>query len=157
MDTTRSVNISSHNTSSPTSSHNTSSTELKKESPMNFLKSMDQKTMIMMALLGVSIGASVYLYKDLKKTKEELSKLGNDAMIDELIEKSDTNAQNIHTIELKLDQLIKTIGQKTQAQQVQDQQIKQLLKLKGQNQSMQQGQNFQQDPEETENANAIKI
>lgn len=96
---------------------------------LSFFKSLDKNTIIILILLGLSLGTSFYLFKDLKKTKEQLNKISNDTLVEDVLEKVDANAQNIHTIDLKLDQLIKTITQKTQTQQVQDQQIKQLMKL----------------------------
>lgn len=122
-----------------------SNTEIKKndtdiipKDTLSFFKSLDKNTIIILVLLGLSLGTSFYLFKDLKKTKEQLNKISNDTLVDDVLEKVDANAQNIHTIDLKLDQLIKTMSQKTQAQQVQDQQIKQLMKLQTQKQAQDQ-------------------
>lgn len=107
-------------------------TDLIPKDTLSFFKSLDKNTIVILILLGMSLGTSFYLFKDLKKTKEQISKLGNDTLTDDMLEKIEENTQNIHTIDLKLDQLIKTMSQKTQMQQVQDQQIKQLLKLQNQ-------------------------
>jgi hypothetical protein len=122
-----------------------SSTEVKKpdtdmipKDTLSFFKSLDKNTIIILVLLGLSLGTSFYLFKDLKKTKEQLNKISNDTLVEDVLEKVDANTQNIHTIDLKLDQLIKTMTQKTQAQQVQDQQIKQLMKLQTQKQAQDQ-------------------
>lgn len=103
-----------------------------KDNTLSFFKSLDKNTIVLLVLVCLSLGTSFYIFKDLRKTKEQLNKLNNDALVDDILEKVDANTQNVHTIELKLDQLIKTMGQKTQQQQVQDQQIKQLMKLQKQ-------------------------
>lgn len=115
-------------------------TDLIPKDGLSFFKTLDKNTIIILVLLGMSLGTSFYLFKDLKKTKEQLSKLSNDALTDDMLEKIEENTQNIHTIDLKLDQLIKTMSQKTQVQQVQDQQIKQLMKLQTQKAQAQQAQ-----------------
>ncbi len=132
-----------------------SGTEIKKtdtdiKDTLSFFKSLDKNTIAILVLLGLSLGTSFYLFKDLKKTKEQLNKISNDTLVDDVLEKVDANTQNIHTIDLKLDQLIKTMTQKTQAQQVQDQQIKQLMKLQTQKQAQDQVRAQAQVPQQTQ-------
>jgi DNA repair exonuclease SbcCD ATPase subunit len=88
-------------------------TKLKKKSD-GFIADIDKNMVVFVAVAGVSIGLSFYLFKELKKLREEVKTSKSREIPDNLIEQVELNSQSVRSIELKLDQLLLSLSQRSQ-------------------------------------------
>ncbi len=67
---------------------------------------IDRNLLIGLTLIGVSMGFSLYLFKEVKKIRDDVMFIKSQEPDSELIDKVEENSEAVKAIELKLDQLI---------------------------------------------------
>jgi flagellar biosynthesis GTPase FlhF len=100
------------------------SDELVLTDPQQFF-GMDKNLIITLALTGLSMGLSIYLFREVKKIRDDVRVLKTQDVesIEKLEEKVDENGEAVKAIEIKLDQLITALtARETRYQQQQQQQ-----------------------------------
>lgn len=91
----------------------TLNTKLRKKSD-GFIADIDKNMVAFVAVAGVSIGLSFYLFKELKKLRDEVKTVKTQEIPDNLLEQVELNSQSVRSIELKLDQLLLSLSQRSQ-------------------------------------------
>ena len=81
----------------------------------NQIMGIDKNLLIMAAILSLSVGISFYLFKEIKKVKEDFRTLKSGEADDDLIEKVEQNSESVKAIENKLDQLISALSARDRA------------------------------------------
>jgi hypothetical protein len=118
------------------------SDELAVSDPHQFF-GIDRNLIITLAVVGISLGLSMYLFREIKKIRDDVRTLKSQEPDSELIEKVEENSESVKAIETKLDQLITALGtQQRRYQQMQQPQMQQS--------QMQQPQMQQQPPQVNE-------
>jgi DNA segregation ATPase FtsK/SpoIIIE-like protein len=74
------------------------------------INGLDRSTIAIIGVAGISIGLSFYLYRELRKMKEEIRETKSQEIPDDLIEKINVNSESVETISTKLDQILQIIG-----------------------------------------------
>jgi len=86
--------------------------------------SIDKNVIMMITVAGVSFGLFYYLFRELKKIKEDV-RLIKSFDNDDLLDKVEQNSESVRAVEIKLDQLIMAINVSRKSQQQQLQQSQQ--------------------------------
>jgi len=107
---------------------------------------VDRNIVIMVAIAGISIGLSLYLFREIKKIKEEVKLVKTQGPDDDLIDKVEQNSEAVKAIETKLDQLIMALGARERAMRSQQPQQSQMSQ-QSQPQQSQPQQMMQQPPQ----------
>jgi len=113
----------------------------------------DRNFLITFACVGLSICISLYLFKEMKKMRDDIRIIKSQEPDTELTDKVEENSEAVKAIEVKLDQLITALSSRErrfQQQQQQQQQQPQAMQ-QSQPQVMQQPQQMMQPPQVTEN------
>lgn len=81
----------------------------------------DKGTIAMFSVLGLSMFFSAYLFREMKKLKDDVSSLsvGGSESNDDLILRVEQNSNSVQAIESKLDQLIVALGERERRAHVQ--------------------------------------
>jgi hypothetical protein len=108
----------------------------------SLIMGVDKNIVIMASITVISIGLSLYLFKEFKKIRDDVRILKGQGPDDELIEKVEQNSESVKAIEMKLDQLILALGarerSRAQQAQAQAQQLQQAQQAHAQVQAQQQ-------------------
>lgn len=93
----------------------------------NLFQGIDKNLIAIIAVAGVSISLSFYLFREVKKIREDIKTIKAQEVPDELQEKVDMNSNAINAVTTKLDQLINALNAQEQrrAQQMMQQQQQQ--------------------------------
>ena len=84
----------------------------------------DKTILMLMVVVGLCIAASYFLFRELKKTKEEIRNIKNNEIdYDDITEKVENNGNSVKAMEIKIDQIIGVL-QNHQPQQPQQPQLK---------------------------------
>lgn len=110
---------------------------------------LDKNLLITFAVVGVSLMFSMYLFREVKKIRDEVRTIKAQEPDQELAEKVEENSEAVKAIETKLDQLITALGARERrmqqmAQQLQPQQGMMQQQQPPQQMMMQQPQQVQQ-------------
>lgn len=83
----------------------------------NQLFGIDKNLLITIAAVGVSLCFSMYLFKEIKKIREDVRYIKSQEPDTELIDKVEENSEAVKAIEIKLDQLITALGNRERRMQ----------------------------------------
>jgi len=115
--------------------------------PTQMLNGVDKNMMMILAIALLSLGSSYYLFREMKKIKEDVNAVKNAEDNEELLEKVEQNSESVKAIETKLDQLITALNtrdrnmneaRKAQQQMAQQQMAQQQMQQQQQQQMQQQ-------------------
>ncbi len=95
-------------------SHSHAVVESPENSMTNMIQGIDKNMIAIVAVAGVSIGLSFYLFREVKKIREDVKAVKASEVPDELQEKVDMNSNAINGIGTKLDQLISALSAQEQ-------------------------------------------
>lgn len=80
------------------------------EQSQSQLFGLDKNLIIILVVTGVSLCASFYLFKEVKKLRDDVRILKAQEIDQDLIEKVEENSESVKAIELKMDQLITALS-----------------------------------------------
>lgn len=92
----------------------------------NQLFGLDKNLLITFAVVGVSLMFSMYLFREVKKLRDDVRDIKAQEPDQELADKVEENSEAVKAIETKLDQLINALGARERRMQQMAQQLQQI-------------------------------